>query len=165
MQRVLALGMVLAIGALLVFTVSTDLLPFGSFPDRAIKLSAGIENVISYETTTKEDIVKAMEENRVQRFVGDLNENYFSIFHRENDNIGAGYENLAQLDNLYLIVFTPSSVGQRILEGGPRETGAANVVTSVVWDYRAYDTLGEATVLFTAVCGALMLFLATRRGE
>ena len=34
-------------------------------------------------------------------------------------------------------------------------TGAMNVVTSVILDYRAYDTLGEATVLFTAVIGVL----------
>lgn len=34
-------------------------------------------------------------------------------------------------------------------------TGATNVVTSVILDYRAYDTLGEATVLFTAVIGVL----------
>lgn len=34
-------------------------------------------------------------------------------------------------------------------------TGALNVVTSVILDYRAYDTLGEATVLFTAVIGVL----------
>ena len=61
--------------------------------------------------------------------------------------------------------FENQSVGQGILENAPRETGAANVVTSVVWDYRAYDTMGEVTVLFTAVCGVLMLFLATRRQE
>ena len=34
-------------------------------------------------------------------------------------------------------------------------TGAMNVVTSVILDYRAFDTLGEATVLFTAVIGVL----------
>ena len=34
-------------------------------------------------------------------------------------------------------------------------TGALNVVTSVILDYRAFDTLGEATVLFTAVIGVL----------
>lgn len=61
--------------------------------------------------------------------------------------------------------FENQSVGQGILENAPRETGSANVVTSVVWDYRAYDTMGEVTVLFTAVCGVLMLFLATRRQE
>jgi multicomponent Na+:H+ antiporter subunit B len=34
-------------------------------------------------------------------------------------------------------------------------TGATNVVSSIILDYRAYDTLGEATVLFTAVIGVL----------
>lgn len=33
------------------------------------------------------------------------------------------------------------------------ETGANNVVTSIVFDYRGFDTLGEACVLFTAVLG------------
>jgi multisubunit Na+/H+ antiporter MnhB subunit len=59
--------------------------------------------------------------------------------------------------------FENESVGQRILRDAPQSTGAANVVTSVVWDYRGYDTLGEATVLFTAVCGVAMLFRAARR--
>ncbi len=35
------------------------------------------------------------------------------------------------------------------------ETGAANIVASIILDYRGYDTLGEATVLFTAVLGVL----------
>lgn len=34
-------------------------------------------------------------------------------------------------------------------------TGAANLVAAVILDYRALDTLGEATVLFTAVIGVL----------
>lgn len=34
-------------------------------------------------------------------------------------------------------------------------TGATNVVSAIILDYRAYDTLGEATVLFTAVVGVL----------
>jgi len=38
------------------------------------------------------------------------------------------------------------------------ETGANNVVTSIVFDYRGYDTLGEATVLFSAVSGVLVSF-------
>lgn len=97
-QRAFALGMVMAIGALLILTVNS-IEPFGSFPLR---------------------------------------------------RVGGEVEN---------------SVGQQYLENAPGQTGAANVVTSIVWDYRAYDTLGEATVLFTAVCGVMMLFLATRRRE
>ncbi len=42
--------------------------------------------------------------------------------------------------------------------GAVEETGANNVVTSVVFDYRGYDTLGEATVLFTAIAGIMLLF-------
>ncbi len=36
---------------------------------------------------------------------------------------------------------------------GHVETGAANVVTAILLDYRAYDTLGEVSVLFCAVLG------------
>ena len=39
--------------------------------------------------------------------------------------------------------------------GSELATGAANLVSSVVLDFRVYDTLGEATVLFTAVIGLL----------
>jgi hypothetical protein len=42
--------------------------------------------------------------------------------------------------------------------GAVKETGANNAVTSVVFDYRGYDTLGEATVLFTAIAGIMLLF-------
>ncbi len=41
------------------------------------------------------------------------------------------------------------------LRTGLEETGAANIVTAVLLDFRGYDTLGEATVLFCAVIGAL----------
>ncbi|MDH3719550.1 MAG: DUF4040 domain-containing protein [Planctomycetota bacterium] len=40
------------------------------------------------------------------------------------------------------------------LRDGLEKTGAANIVTAVLLDFRAYDTLGEATVLFCAVLGA-----------
>jgi len=43
------------------------------------------------------------------------------------------------------------------LQEGRAETGAGNIVTAVLLDYRGYDTLGEATVLFTAVIGAVTL--------
>lgn len=43
------------------------------------------------------------------------------------------------------------------LKKGLMETGATNLVASVILDYRAFDTLGEATVLFTAVIGVLTI--------
>ena len=47
---------------------------------------------------------------------------------------------------------------QYIIDKTQNETGADNGVTSVVFDYRGFDTLGEATVLFTAVAGVILLF-------
>jgi multisubunit Na+/H+ antiporter MnhB subunit len=47
---------------------------------------------------------------------------------------------------------------QYIIDNTQSETGTDNGVTSVVFDYRGFDTLGEATVLFTAVAGVIMLF-------
>jgi multisubunit Na+/H+ antiporter MnhB subunit len=41
------------------------------------------------------------------------------------------------------------------LRSGLTETGASNIVTAVLLDFRAYDTLGEATALFCAIIGAL----------
>lgn len=49
------------------------------------------------------------------------------------------------------------TVSQHYLKYGLKETGAANIVASVILDYRAYDTLGEATVLFAAILGALAI--------
>lgn len=37
------------------------------------------------------------------------------------------------------------------------QTGASNVVMGILLDYRAYDTLGEATVIFTSILGALVV--------
>lgn len=53
-----------------------------------------------------------------------------------------------------------NAIGQQILENAMPETGSVNVVTDVVWGYRGYDTLGEATVLFTAVIGVVALYRA-----
>ena len=51
-----------------------------------------------------------------------------------------------------------AEMDQYIIDNTQQETGANNGVTAVVFDYRGFDTLGEATVLFTAVAGVLMIF-------
>ncbi|HBE41861.1 MAG TPA: hypothetical protein DDW27_11775 [Bacteroidales bacterium] len=43
------------------------------------------------------------------------------------------------------------------IEGAAEKTGSANLVTGVLFDFRGYDTLGEATVLVTAVLGVLTI--------
>ena len=52
-------------------------------------------------------------------------------------------------------------VSPRYIENGPKETGAANMVTGVLADYRGFDTLGETTVIFTAGLACLLLLGAT----
>jgi len=61
--------------------------------------------------------------------------------------------------------YPPSDMDDYIIQNAQRETGNNNVVASVVFDYRGLDTLGEATILFTAVTGVLLLLRAQRRKE
>ncbi len=47
-------------------------------------------------------------------------------------------------------------VSKRYIEKGVEETGATNIVTGIILDYRAFDTFGEATVLFTGVIAVII---------
>ena len=48
-----------------------------------------------------------------------------------------------------------TKVGEYYLNKGREETGAANIVTSVVLNYRGFDTLGEVTILFIAAIAVM----------
>lgn len=50
-----------------------------------------------------------------------------------------------------------SEMDDYFLQNAQAEAGANNVVTSVVFDYRGFDTLGEATVLLCAVVGVAFI--------
>jgi multicomponent Na+:H+ antiporter subunit B len=54
-------------------------------------------------------------------------------------------------------------VAPRYLSESIKETNVPNVVTSVLADYRGYDTLGETTVIFTAGIGVMLLLRGNRR--
>jgi multicomponent Na+:H+ antiporter subunit B len=54
-------------------------------------------------------------------------------------------------------------VAPRYLAESIKETNVPNVVTSVLADYRGYDTLGETTVIFTAGIGVMLLLRGARR--
>jgi multicomponent Na+:H+ antiporter subunit B len=56
-------------------------------------------------------------------------------------------------------------VAPRYLSESVKETMVPNVVTSVLADYRGYDTLGETTVIFTAGIGVLLLLKGRRRRQ
>ncbi len=48
-------------------------------------------------------------------------------------------------------------VVSRYVEKGLEETGAINIVSGMILDYRAFDTLGESHVLFTALICVMIL--------
>ena len=50
-----------------------------------------------------------------------------------------------------------NEVSARYIERGLQETGAVNIVTGMILDYRAFDTLGESHVLFVATITVLVL--------
>jgi len=52
---------------------------------------------------------------------------------------------------------SPRAVSADYLAKGTQETGAMNTVAAVLLDYRAYDTLGEATVIFVSILGVYVL--------
>ena len=48
---------------------------------------------------------------------------------------------------------------------GQEQTGTNNQCTSVTFDFRGFDTLGESTVLFCAVIGVALIFRKMQAGE
>jgi multicomponent Na+:H+ antiporter subunit B len=56
-------------------------------------------------------------------------------------------------------------VAPHYLEESEHEIGIPNVVTSILASYRGYDTMGETTVIFTAMVGVLLLMGGFRRRD
>jgi len=56
-----------------------------------------------------------------------------------------------------------TQMDDHMIEHTQDETGTNNGVTSIVFDYRGFDTLGEATILFTAVAGVMMIFRRAKK--
>lgn len=75
---------------------------------------------------------------------------------------------------LYMVSWMPATgeadkpvnneVPARYIEKGLQETGAVNIVTGMILDYRAFDTFGESNVLFAATTTVLIL-LHNRKGR
>ncbi|MCD5425367.1 MAG: hypothetical protein LRZ92_02760 [Methanosarcinaceae archaeon] len=77
-----------------------------------------------------------------------------------------GFASLLIIAIIFFIASTPfglhpfgmPSEYQRLVDGyfimhTINETGSFNIVTAILFDYRAFDTIGEATVLLTAITG------------
>jgi len=65
------------------------------------------------------------------------------------------YFTLLAVKELPVFGFPKVKLGQYYINNSINETGATNIVSSIILNYRAYDTLGEATILFTAIVGVL----------
>jgi len=63
-----------------------------------------------------------------------------------------GSPKMSDMDNYFIV-------------NGQEQTAANNICTAIVFDYRGFDTLGESTVLFTAVVGVGLMFRRLFRGE
>ena len=48
-------------------------------------------------------------------------------------------------------------VSERYIDQGVKDTGAINIVTGIILDYRAFDTFGESIVLFAAVISVMIV--------
>jgi len=61
--------------------------------------------------------------------------------------------------------YSPASthVSPYYLQHSLEHTATPNVVTSILADYRGYDTLGETTVIFTAGMACILLLRRRRK--
>lgn len=58
-----------------------------------------------------------------------------------------------------------NEVSARYIEKGLQETGAVNIVTGMILDYRAFDTFGESNVLFVATITVLILLRLDKKND
>lgn len=52
-----------------------------------------------------------------------------------------------------------------IVQQNLEKTHAVNNVTAVVFDFRGYDTMGEAFILITAVAGSMVILFNSGKGK
>ncbi len=58
-----------------------------------------------------------------------------------------------------------NEVAAKYIEDGLQDTGAVNIVTGMILDYRAFDTFGESNVLFIATCTVLILLRSDKKRD
>ena len=60
---------------------------------------------------------------------------------------------------------TADGAAAAIVQQNLAKTRAVNDVTSIVFDFRGYDTMGEAFILITAVAGSAVILFTKKAGE
>ncbi len=51
------------------------------------------------------------------------------------------------------------------IENAVNDTNSPNIITAIITDYRAFDTLGETTVLFTAIAAVASILTVSAKKE
>ena len=60
---------------------------------------------------------------------------------------------------------TADGAAAAIVQQNLAKTHAVNDVTSIVFDFRGYDTMGEAFILITAVAGSAVILFTKKTGK
>lgn len=59
----------------------------------------------------------------------------------------------------------PDGAAAAIIQQNLDKTHSVNDVTSIVFDFRGYDTMGEAFILITAVAGSAVILFSKKSGK
>lgn len=129
--------------------------------DEGLKQDNHIEEV---EEHHEEEVVKETKQSKEATFFGEFRVFYsiFSVvvtcliigvllFTVTNLPGHSGVENNPMINEVY----------NRYVFEGLKDTGATNLVTGIILDYRAFDTLGESFMLFVATSAIIMIIKET----
>ena len=115
------------------------------------------------------EIRELMEERRlIREHIYDVEDNQkLRLFHRLYQAAAVVFCLMLMLIMLVVVSWLPENgdpdnpvnneVSARYIENGLQETGAVNIVTGMILDYRAFDTFGESNVLFISTVTVLIL--------
>ena len=75
-------------------------------------------------------------------------------------DVVALYENPTEYD-----VSNPDGIADVIVKENLDKTVSHNVVASIVFNFRGYDTMGESFILVTAITGALVILRKSKKDK
>ena len=151
---------------------------FQRWLDGDIDLMANISDAAREHDHARADI--KVRDNKIAREIDSRKETVLMIA-REREGLKMVYDVIAViccvlviLVFMYIIAQLPlygaenvraTTVAERYIEHGLEETGAINIVSGMILDYRAFDTLGESHVLFTALICVMILLRVDSKNQ
>ena len=149
---------------------------FRRFLDGEIDPLEGIMDVAEEEDSGRKELTAAMKRrhrtvigtSKAQKLMRAEKESYYRVY-----NVVAVISCILLIGVLlFTVAHLPrygaenpraTEVMDRYIERGVEETGAVNVVAGMILDYRAFDTLGESHVLFTALVCVMILLIRDKK--